>query len=130
MCWLLFVGVFTVQSLTLLLAGGWGPSGPCPKLTANYCYKTKKPRLLKLSDFWFNCIEHILEAKYISAALLLSGDKPFVGMCFAIFRVSFDKNSFNLPGQGFDSYFCSCFLTDFEYLSYMTSYYVTISINS
>ena len=68
-----------------------------------------------------------------------------VGMCFPIFEVSFDKNSFKnhfidqmslnlitfslsqhfhtilaelviLPGQGVDSYFCPYFLTDFEYL--------------
>ena len=53
-----------------------------------------KLRLLKLSDFQFNNIDLVLEAKLVSIILLLSHDKSFVGMCFAIFGVSVDKNYF------------------------------------
>ena len=35
-------------------------------------------------------VDHI--AKQISLVLLLSCDKPFVGMCFVIFEVSFGQN--------------------------------------
>ena len=95
----------------------------------------------------------------MSIVLLLSRGKPFVLMCFAIFGVSFDKNSFETIlfnhlslniititlSKHYHNFLAEFYLsreeggsiptfslifTGFQYLLQMTSYYVTISINS
>ena len=81
----------------------------------------------------------------LACALLFSGsvltENPsrnilFNQMSLNLITISLSKHFHNileelvvLPGQGVDSYFCPDFFTGFDHL-WMTSYYVTISINS